>query len=291
MRTLPLVALLSLVACRRAPSAPPPPGRPAAATTPAVDAPAPAPIYRVDPTVLDRPGIIQGTVRWRGAPPAVTPTPVGAGGNPDHCGAAQPDPTLVVGAEGGVSNSVVWLADMGRGAPPAHAPGTVDQRGCRYEPHVLAVPVGAELRFGNSDHGLLHNVHAYYGYDDDDNWFNQASPHGLTVTKRIQRAGVARLICDAGHVWMLAYVHAFTHPYFAVTDAAGRYILRAVPPGRYTLRFWHEGWTRRAMEGTRPRFSAAVETSRVVDVPAGTAVTTDFTLGADAVAAAVTAAR
>lgn len=286
MRLLPLVALLALAACRRAPSHPHEPSRPAAALRPEAPARTEGPIYRVDPTVLDHPGVIRGSVRWSGPPPAAAPTLVGPGGNPDLCGATQIDPTLVVSPDGAVANSVLWLSDIARGAAPDLAPVTVDQRGCRYEPHVVALPVGAEVRFGNSDHGLMHNVHAYYGYDDDDNWFNQASPHGLTVTKRVQRAGVARLICDAGHVWMLAYVHAFTHPYFAVTDAAGRYELRAVPPGRYTLRFWHEGWTRRAMEGTRTRFSPAVEASRVVDVTPNGTLTADFSLGPNAVAVA-----
>jgi plastocyanin len=284
----PLLALLALAACKRAPSRPDAGARaagptPAAPLTPSGDD---APVYRVDPSALDHPGTLAGTVRWRGPPPAVAPTTVPVSGNPDQCGAVQVDPTLVVAADGAVANAVVWLSDIARGAAPDLAPVTIDQRNCRYEPHVVALPVGAEVRFGNGDHGLMHNVHAYYGYDDDDNWFNQASPHGLTVTKRLQRAGVARLICDAGHTWMLAYVHGFTHPYFAVTDATGRYRMTAIPAGRYTLRFWHEGWSRRAMEGTRPRFSPAVETSVVVDVPAGTEVTKDFTLGPDAVATA-----
>ncbi len=284
MTPRPLVAALalSLVACRRAPTPPAPPAPPSAPAVRAPGATPEAPIYRVDPSVLDHPGLLQGTVRWNGPPPVVAPTPVAASGNPDHCGATQIDPTLVVGADRGVANAVVWLADIARGGAPDLSPVSIDQRDCRYDPHVLALPIGAELRFGNSDHGLLHNVHAYYGYDDDDNWFNQASPHGMSVARRVLRSGVARIICDAGHTWMLAYVHAFTHPYFAVTDQAGHYTLRAVPPGHYTLRFWHEGWTHRAMEGTRPRFSPPVETSRAVDVAAGAAVTADFTLGPNA---------
>lgn len=281
MRAPPLALALALAlpACKRTPSPPAPPSaRPAPAVSPP-GVPPGTPIYRVDPSVLGHPGLLQGTVRWSGPRPAIAPTAVGASGNPEHCGGSQPDPTLAVNAEGGVAHAVVWLADVARGAAPDLSPVSIDQRNCQYEPHVLALPVGAEVRFDNSDHGLLHNVHAYYGYDDDDNWFNQASPHGLPIARRVLRAGVARLICDAGHTWMLAYVHAFTHPYFAVTDAAGRYVIRGVPPGHYTVRFWHEGWTRRAMEGNRPRFSPAVETARPVDVAEGTAVTADFTLG------------
>lgn len=272
------VAALALLGCRRAPPAPARP-TPAASDAPAAVVPGEAPIYRVDPSALAQAGVLQGSVRWSGPRPAPAPTAVGASGNPDYCGATQGDPTLVIDAEGGVANAVVWLGDVARGAAPELTPAVIDQRGCQYQPHVAAMAIGAELRFGNSDPGLLHNVHAYYGYDDDDNWFNQASPHGVPFARRVTRAGVARLICDAGHTWMLAYVHAFTHPYFAVTDAAGRYTLRAVPAGRYTLRFWHEGWTRRAMEGTRPRFSPPVETARAVEVGAGATVTADFTLG------------
>lgn len=283
MRRAAVVTLLAL-ACRRE-VAPP------RATTQRPDAPVaaaaqrPAP-YRVE--AVTQGGTITGIVRWEGPRPALEPFVVGPVGNPSVCGATQPAEALEIAADtGGVAHTVVSLSDITRGRAPDPGTVTVDQTACRYAPHVTAVATGTEVRFTNSDRGAIHNVHAYYGYDDDDNWFNQASPHGLTVTKRVQRAGVARLICDAGHVWMLAYVHAFTHPYFAVTDAAGRYELRAVPPGRYTLRFWHEGWTRRAMEGTRTRFSPAVETSRVVDVAPGGAVTADFSLRPDATAVAV----
>ncbi len=223
--------------------------------------------YRVAPVDPARSATLRGTVRWRGDRPALDALPVAPSGHPSHCGTTQPWPALELSPEGTVRWSVVSLDGITHGNPPSVEALRVDQRGCRYDPHVAALGVGAELNFTNSDPGLLHNVHAYYGYSGSDNWFNSASPFGVPITRRVSRAGVHRLICDSGHVWMLAYVHAFNHPYFAVTDAAGRWEIRGIPAGTWTLRHWHEGWTRASLEGTgRPRFGPEVVSSRRVTV-------------------------
>ena len=56
----------------------------------------------------------------------------------------------------------------------------------------------------------------------------------------LKRPGAIKLRCDAGHSWMNAYVHVFDHPYYAVTDGKGRFTIKDVPAGKYTLEFWHE---------------------------------------------------
>jgi hypothetical protein len=65
---------------------------------------------------------------------------------------------------------------------------------------------------------------------------------GQRLPTILRRPGTLKLRCDAGHTWMSAYVHVFDHPYFAVTDARGQFAIdtRALPPGRYTLEYWHE---------------------------------------------------
>lgn len=283
MRRLALLALLA-VACRRSD----PPRRPAPAASgegslgAVQGAPAapgdPAGSYRVV-EVRDG-GTVTGRVRWRGPRPAPSTLAVPAHGDPAHCGASQPLEPLVIGPEEGVSGAVVYLADVTRGAAPSLDPVTVDQRACRYEPRVATATVGAELRFTSSDPGVFHNVHAYHGLEGDEAWFNEASPAGVVVTRRVQRAGAVRLLCDSGHMWMIAYVHAFNHPYHAVTDASGRFALRDVPPGVYRLRMWHEGWTRRDEPGNpRPVFVGHVEQERPVTVTAGAESAVEFALG------------
>lgn len=241
--------------------------------------------YRVDP-----PGavgaVISGRVVWRGARPALDELPVHAMGNPDICGHSQPFQALMLGADGAVANTVVYLSDINHGVAPARQSVTIDQHHCRYFPHVSAAALGAELLFTNHDEGLMHNVHAYYGEGSDgDSWFNAATPVNVGTSRRALRTGVVRLLCDAGHTWMNGYVHVFTHPYFAVTREDGRFEIPGVPAGNYSLTLWHEGWrltgTSQAVGAPRPEWSPSVTHVRRVAVTAGGRVGADFTLGAD----------
>ncbi len=274
-----MASALALAACKRNPP-------PAPSEAPGAVAVQGAPHNSDDPSAAYRVvevrdgATLTGRVRWQGPRPATESVTVAPHGDPAHCGATQPLRPLVIADDGGVANAVVWLADARRGAAPSLAPVTIDQRGCRYEPHVATVSVGAELRFTSADEGVLHNVHAYYGLEGDDAWFNAASPAGVTVTRPVQRAGVVRLVCDAGHTWMLAYVHAFDHPYHAVTDASGRFTIRDVPAGVYRARMWHEGWTRRDEPGDpRPVFTGHVTMERPVTLTAGATSEVDFVMG------------
>jgi len=236
--------------------------------------------YRV---AVVRDGVtVRGHVRWVGARPSPEAMVVPPHGDPGHCGAQQPLEPLTIGPEGGVLGTVVSL-HVRRGKAPRREPVTIDQRRCRYEPRVASITVGSELRFTNSDPGVFHNVHAYYGEDGADAWFNEASPTGVTIARRVERTGVIRLLCDSGHTWMVAYVHAFEHPYHTVTDGTGAYVIPEVPPGTYEMVIWHEGWTRRDRTGDpRPTFVDHVTRTRTVDVR-GAETVVDFTLGPEGI--------
>ncbi len=274
---LALVASLAF-ACRRAPPAAPaadasPAARPAPSATTVPDDPTAA--YRV---VEVRDGAtVRGHVRWRGPLPRPEAMAVPPHGDPGHCGASQPLEPLTVGPDGGVLGAVVSLR-IRRGKAPRLGAVTIDQRRCRYEPRVASITVGAALRFTNSDPDVFHNVHAYHGEAGEDAWFNEASPTGVAIERRVERAGVVRLVCDSGHTWMVAYVHAFNHPYHAVTDATGAYAIADVPPGAYEVEMWHEGWARRDRAGDpRPAFVDHVAVLRSTDVRAPE-TTVDFEL-------------
>ena len=260
--------------CRRTPPPAPPPAS-ESATQPGE--PTPASSYRV--VAVDHGGSLQGRVTWRGERPPTDAMPVHATGNPTVCGTTQPFPALTVDATGGVQGAVVWLKDLDHGVAQTVTSVTVDQHQCRYEPHITAMPLGADLRMTNSDPGLLHNVHAYYGYAGEESWFNAATPVGLPVVRRADRTGVSRIICDAGHTWMVGYVHVFDHPYFAVTDARGAWTIRNVPPGTYTLHTWHEGFTMSMVPSNEhPGWSPAWEHDQQVTVAPDGNVTVDQAL-------------
>ena len=195
-------------------------------------------------------GGVVGQVKLAGKPAALPASPVTK--DASVCGKQKPSEALLAGPKGFLGNVVVSL----RGLKPAAAPGpttgaAVDQVGCRYEPHVQAVTVGTQLTLVNSD-GVLHNVHGSIGSTQA---FNLAMPiKGQRVPARLTRPGLVRLQCDAGHTWMSAYVYVFDHPYFAVTGADGRFEIKDVPPGHYTVEYWHE-----PVDGTGPGVTSTSE--------------------------------
>jgi plastocyanin len=154
------------------------------------------------------------------------------------CGANHQAETVIVGPGGALANAVVYLKDVATGKPlDKAAKASLDNKGCTYVPHVAVIPVGSTLMIHNSD-DALHNVHALMG---SDTLFNVALPiPGMQIPQTMKRPGIVNVKCDAGHTWMAATIYVVEHPYYAVTDAAGKFDLKDVPPGTYTLVAWHE---------------------------------------------------
>jgi hypothetical protein len=166
------------------------------------------------------------------------------------CGESQPDESLLIGPGGGLQNAVAYLEDAPKVAPAQPAgTATLDQRDCRYVPHVLAAHVGTTLDVVNSD-PILHNVNAVAGTRTA---FNLAFPlRGQKRPQVLSDAGVLRATCNAGHTWMTAWIHVFAHPFFGVSRADGSFSIAGVPPGRYTLAVWHEKLGLQKVEVTVP---------------------------------------
>ena len=115
-------------------------------------------------------------------------------------------------------------------------PVTVNQEDCMYSPHVQVAVEGQKIQIKNSD-GTLHNIHAY---NKDKTLFNQAQPpKSKDIEKEIKGAEVVRLQCDV-HPWMKAFVVVNKNAFFAVTDDTGKFEIKDVPPGTYTVEAWHE---------------------------------------------------
>ncbi len=158
------------------------------------------------------------------------------------CGAFQYSELFVVSEENhGLKNVVVSL--VGVKSNQNHSTGgtaSLNQKGCRYVPHVQAVPVGTELEILNSD-GILHNVHAYIdGLDPGNTIFNKAQPKFLKKIKQsLDKPGIYYFKCDV-HDHMSAFIAVMDHPYYSVSDENGRFTITDVPPGTYKIQAWHE---------------------------------------------------
>jgi len=194
-------------------------------------------------------GTITGTVRWSGPQPHLTKFPITK--DPQIC-----DPEsaktrdlerLIIGTDGGVANTVVYLKDVSRGKafdlPEQRR--FLDQKHCRYEPHILLVPQHALLQMKSSD-ATLHTIHM-----DGAASYNLPFPFpNQTVSRDMQSPGLVNLKCNGGHVWMNAEMFVAPHPYYTVTDESGKFELTNIPPGQYVLVAWHEGWSVERQEST-----------------------------------------
>lgn len=232
------------------------------------------PGYRV--IDVEAPGSLSGVVRWEGPRPELAPLPVRV--HEEVCGASQPDLALRVSRRGGVADAVVSLVDVQAGVPLEPREATVLTQDCRYVPRVSAVGTGGTIVFRNTD-GLMHNVHAYR---EGRTLFDVALPElGSEERRVVEEAGLVRIVCDV-HAWMEAWVHVVPHPYYAVTDADGRFRIADVPPGQYVVRVWHESWRVLGTRSGRPERPSAVVLSRTVSISGRQETTVDFELSEQA---------
>ncbi len=115
----------------------------------------------------------------------------------------------------------------------------MDQRNEMFVPHLLAITTGTVVDFPNNDR-TYHNVFSLSKGQRFD-LGRYAAGHSKSI--RFDRPGVVRVFCDI-HSHMNAFILVFTHRFFSVTDADGRYEIDGVPPGTYTLVAWVEGSVR-----------------------------------------------
>jgi plastocyanin len=148
--------------------------------------------------------------------------------------------TYVVGGDGkSLGNVFVYVKD-GLGNYVYDTPtdkATIDQKNCRYHPHVFGVRVNQPIEIINSD-PTLHNIHALPKGNSE---FNTGQPiQGMKMTHTFDKKEVmVPFKCDV-HSWMNAYVGVLDHPYFAVTKDDGKFELKDLPAGSYTIEAWHE---------------------------------------------------
>ena len=186
----------------------------------------------------DGPGTIVGTISFDGTAPAPRALRMDSDPrcNTETSGTSE---VLVVGPGNGLQNVFVYVKD-GLGNRTYAVPTTpvvLDQKGCRYIPHVFGVRVGQPVQIANSD-PTLHNVNSAPRQNRPFNFGQVPSTPAVTRTFDAPEIGIP-FRCDV-HSWMNAYAGVVAHPFFAVTKEDGSFEIKGLPPGTYTVEAWHE---------------------------------------------------
>jgi plastocyanin len=211
-------------------------------------------------------GDISGTVTLKGTPPAEKDiVPLKDDPNCGKLHSTMPKTRFyVTGAGGGLADVVVMLKGAAGKGSPSTTPALLDQKGCEYSPYVMAVQAGQKILVKNSD-PVLHNVHAVPQVPGNNEKNQAQAPGGPDLTFTFDKPeNFLKMQCDV-HNWMFAYVTVADSPYFAVTDKDGKFTIKNVPDGKYTIVAMH----RKAAPASSP-------VTEEVDVKGN--VTKDFTL-------------
>lgn len=200
---------------------------------------------------------IRGTVKFEGKLPKLPPLQITK--YKEVCKDV-PNDSLIVGPGQGVRYAVVTLEGVTKGkAVEKESAHELDNVRCRFLPHVQAASVGQFIVFKNSD-PILHTAHGMFTSEQPQ--FNVGLFPGRVSRKPLVAAGLVKIQCEV-HPWMSAYIMVTNHPYHAVTDTYGEYLINEIPAGSYRLKVWHESL-------------GIVE--KPVEVKAGATTTLDFVL-------------
>ena len=213
----------------------------------------------------DSQATVSGTISFEGTAPEAEAIDMSA---EERCAAAYgdegPATQHVLVRDGGLANVFVYVkSDPGRDYPTPSEPVNLDQKDCRYHPHVFGVQTGQSLEITNSD-SLLHNINAQ---PTENRGFNISQPQaGMSTTREFTLQEVMIPVkCDV-HGWMNAYIGVLDHPYHAVSGSNGAFELTGLPPGEHVVEAWHE------------RYGTMTDT---VQVAAGGSAEVSFSYSAD----------
>ncbi|MBA3914166.1 MAG: hypothetical protein H0X25_10045 [Acidobacteriales bacterium] len=181
---------------------------------------------------------VHGTVKFQGTAPKEMPIDMSAD---PYCAKANPSAKtmdVIVDTGGGLENAVVYISAGVSGqtfAPPLE-PAVISQKGCMYQPHVIAMQTNQKLNIINDDK-TSHNIHP--APVNNREW-NKSQPPGVAMDGTFSREEVAVPVKCNIHPWMKSYIAVVKNPYFATSGKGGEFDLKGLPPGTYTVTVWHE---------------------------------------------------
>lgn len=198
----------------------------------------PANLTTVDPATA---ASIHGVVHFKGIPPAPVQIDMGMDAGCTIANSQANFSQQYVVSKGRFANVYVYIKQGLEGKNFATPPDPVvlDQKGCRYDPHVLALMAGQTLRVLNDD-PTMHNVHAQPNAPSNRQWNMSQMPKGSPIETTFHDPEVMMPFKCNQHPWMKAYLNVAANPFYAISDAQGEFEIKGLPPGDYTVAAVHE---------------------------------------------------
>lgn len=189
-------------------------------------------------------GSVSGVISFKGTAPKLPAIDMTA--DPGCPQSPQPSDAVVVN-DGKLANVFVYIKEgLPQGGFPAPSdPVVLDQKGCRYVPHMMGIMVGQPFKITNSD-SADHNIHDLP--KNNPQWNESQMAKDPAIVKTFKNPEMMLPLQCNQHPWMRAYVNVMSNPYYAVSAQDGSFSIRNLPPGEYTLAAMHEKFGEKTMK-------------------------------------------
>jgi plastocyanin len=155
---------------------------------------------------------------------------------------------VVVNENGTLQNVFVWVKTGLEGKKfEVTKNASLNQKGCIYRPHVIAMQAGGTISVSNGD-PLTHNVHPLPKVNRE--WNKSQTSGASDIKRKFARQEIMLPVKCNIHPWMRAYINVVSHPFFAVTGEDGSFEIPGLPPGTYTVEAKHEKYGDQEMSVT-----------------------------------------
>lgn len=201
-------------------------------------------------------GSIEGVVEFAGGTIPADPM-LTLSSETEYCGTSLPAQKYLI-TNGKIKNVVVYIKEIKAGKPVPSEPVNVTNQKCTFTPHVVVGFKGKKIKM-KTDDPVFHTFDVHASLSGKELFHIGLHEKGSAVTKALAKPGLLELSCYV-HPWQHAYLYVFDHPYATVTDASGKFVIKDIPPGTYTIEAWHEAL------GTETIADVNVESGKTVTI-------------------------